>query len=145
MKNEKRRISAARREENESEISREEYLELIRSADPARRTIIKTRYCVPVNGLTAEVDVFSGMTEFAVCEVELPSEDAPFALPDFLTVIREVTDDPRFTNAAMALVCFAFAVVLLWLAVWFAIWSIGGLVRGIIRLGRKWCYKEAAE
>lgn len=45
----------------------------------------------------------------------------------------------------MALVCFAFAVVLLWLAVWFAIWSIGGLVRGIIRLGRKWCYKEAAE
>lgn len=103
MKNEKRRISAARREENESEISPEEYLELIRSADPARRTIIKTRYCVPVNGLTAEVDVFGGMTEYAVCEVELPSEDAPFALPDFLTVIREVTDDPRFTNAAMAL------------------------------------------
>lgn len=45
----------------------------------------------------------------------------------------------------MALVCFAFALVLLWGAVWFAIWSVGGLVRGIVRLGGKWCYKEAEQ
>jgi len=45
----------------------------------------------------------------------------------------------------MALVCFAFALVLLWGAVWFAIWSVGGLIRGIVRLGGKWCYKEAEQ
>ena len=102
MKNEKRRISAAKREENESEISAAEYDELLKSADPARHMIKKTRYCVPVGGLTAEIDIFRDMGGLAVCEVELPSEDADFILPDFITVLREVTDDPRFTNSAMA-------------------------------------------
>jgi CYTH domain-containing protein len=102
MKNEKRRISAAKREEDESEISAAEYDELLKSADPARHMIKKTRYCVPAGGLTAEIDLFRDMGGLAVCEVELPSEDADFILPDFITVLREVTDDPRFTNSAMA-------------------------------------------
>lgn len=101
-KNEKRRISSIKREENESEISRGEYDELLKSADPARHPISKTRYCVPIGRLTAEIDVFRGITEFAICEVELPAEDAAFTLPDCVSVIREVTDDPRFTNSAMA-------------------------------------------
>lgn len=44
----------------------------------------------------------------------------------------------------VALVCFAVGLVFLWLGVWFLIWSIGGLVRGILRLGKKWCYKEVS-
>jgi CYTH domain-containing protein len=102
MKNVKRRISSVRREENEEEISREEYDRLLASADRTRHAIIKTRYCVPIGALTAEIDIFRDLADFAVCEVELPCEDFPFSLPDFLRVIREVTDDPRFTNAAMA-------------------------------------------
>ena len=101
-KNEKRRVSSIKREENESEISRGEYDELLRSADPSRHPISKTRYCVPIGRLTAEIDVFRGITEFAICEVELPAEDAAFTLPGCVSVIREVTDDPRFTNSAMA-------------------------------------------
>lgn len=101
-KNEKRRISSMKREESESEITRPEYDELLMTADPTRHPIIKTRYCVPIGPLTAEIDVFRGITEFAVCEVELPDENAAFTLPDFVSVIREVTGDPRFTNSAMA-------------------------------------------
>ena len=42
----------------------------------------------------------------------------------------------------VALVCFAAAVVFLWLCIWFLIRCVGGLVKGICRLGKKWCYKE---
>jgi len=44
----------------------------------------------------------------------------------------------------VALVCLAAGVLFLWLALWFLIRSVGGLVRGILHLGKKWCYKEVS-
>lgn len=44
----------------------------------------------------------------------------------------------------VALVCFAAGVLFLWLALWFLIRCVGGLVRGILHLGKKWCYKEVS-
>ena len=44
----------------------------------------------------------------------------------------------------VALVCFAAGVPFLWLALWFLIRCVGGLVRGILHLGKKWCYKEVS-
>lgn len=44
----------------------------------------------------------------------------------------------------VALVCFALGLVFLWFGVWFLIRCIGGLIRGILRLGKKWCYKEVS-
>ncbi len=35
-------------------------------------------------------------------EVELPREDAPFRFPDGICVVRELTGDRRFSNAALA-------------------------------------------
>ena len=35
-------------------------------------------------------------------EIELPREDAPFRFPDGITVVRELTGDRRFSNAALA-------------------------------------------
>ena len=42
----KKRISAARRIEIEEEIDEAQYRRLLQRADPARRTIEKTRYCL---------------------------------------------------------------------------------------------------
>ena len=71
-------------------------------ADPKRQPIHKTRWCVPFGELVAEIDVFDFWTDRAICEVELPTEDTPVALPEFLHVICDVTDDTRYTNAALA-------------------------------------------
>lgn len=35
-------------------------------------------------------------------EIELPSESAPVKLPPFLQILREVTGDEAYTNAAPA-------------------------------------------
>ena len=72
--------------------------------DPTRQTIRKRRFKVPIEGgLVCEIDVFAGhLAGLVLAEVELPDENTPIRLPDWLTVEREVTDDPSFTNAALA-------------------------------------------
>lgn len=62
----------------------------------------KTRYYVPAGeGLTWEVDEFHnphpGLT---VAEIELPSEDTPFAIPSFIG--KEVSGDPAYYNSSLA-------------------------------------------
>lgn len=60
--------------------------------------ISKTRYIVPFEGHTWEVDVFHGCHEgLAVAEIELPEANSPFALPPF--VGQEVTGNPRYYNS----------------------------------------------
>lgn len=101
-KNEKQRITDMVRIEREEEIDEKHYKILLGFADPDLRIIQKTRYCVPMGALTAEIDVFPFWQDRAFCEVELPHEDTPVTLPEYLDVIREVTADKRYTNLALA-------------------------------------------
>jgi adenylate cyclase len=100
----KRRVSSRTREEVERPLGEAEYRSLLERRDPERRTIHKRRYEVPIAaGLVCEVDVFAGaLAGLVLAEVELPAEDAPFSLPGWLAIAREVTDDPAYTNAALA-------------------------------------------
>lgn len=99
----KRKLSNMRRREDESSIGEEEYKELLRRADPDRRSIEKKRCCLTIDGLLWELDVFPFWSDRAILELELTGEEQRFALPDCFTLIREVTDDPRYTNAALSL------------------------------------------
>ena len=101
--NTKVKLSSMKRIEIEDEISKEEYDELLKRADPKCRTIEKVRYCVEYGGFEFEIDVFPFWQDKAFMEVEMPSEDAAVDLPDFVKIIREVTDDNRYTNHALAI------------------------------------------
>ena len=94
--------TAVTRIEREHEIPAAEFEALLSERDGALRTIEKTRYLVPFEGHTLEIDVFPFWNDRAFCECELQSEDEPLPLPDWLHVYREVTDDPRYTNRALA-------------------------------------------
>lgn len=98
----KTRITAIRRLEIEEEISREDYDRFLLRADPARRTIEKTRYSLRQNGLLYEIDVFPFWSDRAFLEVELTHEDQPLIWPEGIMCVREVTDDGRYTNSALA-------------------------------------------
>jgi CYTH domain-containing protein len=69
------------------------------------RRIVKRRYVVPApDALVFEVDVYEEeLAGLVVAEVEFPDDDAAnaFASPEWLG--REVTDDPRWKNQALAL------------------------------------------
>jgi adenylate cyclase len=67
--------------------------------------IEKHRYKIPQQGLVWEIDVFQGENQgLVVCEIELPHEDKVFEKPDWLG--REVTSDPRYSNANLAMMPF---------------------------------------
>ena len=62
--------------------------------------IEKTRYFVPVQGHTFEVDVFEGHNKgLIVAEIELPAVTAEFTRPEWLG--QEVTHNGKYTNAAL--------------------------------------------
>lgn len=98
----KYKISNISRREDEREISRMDYLKLLERADPERNVIEKKRYCYDYDGLTWEIDVFPFWQDKAFAEIELSSENQQIAFPPALHVIRELTDDKRYTNAALA-------------------------------------------
>lgn len=61
----------------------------------------KVRHEVRVGDHLWELDVFSGANAgLVVAEIELSSEDEPFARPDWLGA--EVSDDRRYANASLA-------------------------------------------
>ncbi len=102
VKTVKRALCGITREEIETEITREEYETLLGERDPFRRTIEKTRCSFPYAGHVLEIDVYPFFAECAVLEAELKSEDEALLLPEEIAVIREVTLDHRFRNAALA-------------------------------------------
>ena len=98
----KRTINAMTRVEVEEEITPEAYEALLGQADPDCRPIRKRRYRLHENDLCYEIDVYPEWTDRAILEIELASEDQAFVLPDCVTLIREVTEDRRYTNHALA-------------------------------------------
>ena len=73
----KRMVTDITREEIEREISEEEYLALLKEADPARHPIRKTRWCLPYEGHTLEIDLYPFWERQAVLECELESDPEP--------------------------------------------------------------------
>ena len=99
---EKRRITAVTRIENEREICRAEYEALLEERDEDLRTIEKTRVRIPDGSHVWEVDLFPFWDDRALLEIELSREDEDFTIPPAFEVIREVTEDKRYTNRSIA-------------------------------------------
>ena len=99
---EKKRVTDIKCIENERELSKDEYVELLRHSDPERKTIEKTRYCVPYGGRVVEVDVYPFWSDRAIAEVEMEDENETVLLPDFIKVIRDVTAEKAYKNYAIA-------------------------------------------
>ncbi len=99
----KTKLSDLRRIEDEEELTQEQYLRLLQRADPARNVIEKTRWCFRYEGQLFELDVFPFWADRAFLEIEIPDESQPVRLPPWLQLVREVSADPRYTNAALSL------------------------------------------
>lgn len=97
----KSRNKGAVRNEWEYSIPVDEGTEMLKTCCKSR-LIEKTRYIVESgDGLEWEIDEFHGSLDgLVVAEIELPEEDYPVILPEF--VGKEVTGDPRYYNSSLA-------------------------------------------
>ena len=98
----KRNVTALRRIEIERELTEDEYERRLAARDPRRQTIRKTRYCLPYAGHVFEIDVFPFWARQAIMEVELKNENEEFTLPPFIKILREVSEDPAYSNHSLA-------------------------------------------
>ncbi len=98
----KTRISPMSCIEEEKEISKEEYSRLKGERDRNRRIVKKNRHTFLFGEQVFEVDIYPFRKNSCVMETELKSESERPALPPFVRVIKEVTGDHRYSNAALA-------------------------------------------
>ena len=86
------------RDEFEYEVPLEDGLKMLDLC--SGRILNKTRYLVPFEGYTWEVDEYHGDLEgLIVTEVEMKDAKAQITLPPFAG--REVTGDPRYYNSQL--------------------------------------------
>ena len=99
----KRDITNVTRIEIEESISENDYKQLLAFADPKRRAIQKTRYCLPFRNHCFEIDIYPFWNDRAIMETELDSEDEEICFPPEVKIIREVTEEQEYRNSSLAL------------------------------------------
>ncbi len=98
IRTEKIGISAIKRIEKETAISREEYEKAICGG----KVLSKVRWCFIFDDKYFELDVFPFWQDKAILEIELKSEDEQFTFPNFIKLIGEVTWDAEYKNSSLA-------------------------------------------
>ena len=97
---EKKKLSECSRDEVERKISKDEYIALLLEATSIVR---KDRYCFFYENQYFELDVYPDwLNGEAILEIELTEEGQEVKLPDWITVIKEVTGDENYSNAKLA-------------------------------------------
>ena len=90
-------ITDLTRVEIEDEISEEDYLSLLKRADPKRSPVYKTRWVLPFEGQDFEIDVYPFWSDRAIMEQQ------EVHIPDWIQVIREVSGEIAYSNSSLAL------------------------------------------
>lgn len=101
----KSKISPAVRYETEETISAKEYIKLRELTIPGSKIIKKYRHCFVYKDQYFEMDaIIEPARQFPLCllEIELTEENDKVEIPPFLDVKKEVTDDERYSNYALA-------------------------------------------
>lgn len=99
----KRNLGGSRRTEIERQITPRDYVAMLRHRHPMLFTIHKTRRCFVWDGQYFELDIFGGRRDgLVLLEAELDEGQSHVPLPPFIEIDRDVTDDPSYTNRALA-------------------------------------------
>ena len=98
----KSRKGGLKRLQVERRLTEEQYLDLLEEADPDCHPIEKTRYYYTYERQYFEIDIYPFWKDKAIVEIELSSEDQEVKFPPQLRLIREVTGEEEFKNAALA-------------------------------------------
>lgn len=98
----KKSISNIKRIETERRLEQSEYLDLLLKADPSKGQIIKDRYCLSFDNEYFEIDIYPFWNDKAIVEIELNDENQQIIFPEYLKVIKEVTNDLEYRNSSLA-------------------------------------------
>ncbi len=89
--------------EPEEHIDEKKYLLLLMEADTRFHQLSCKQVCFLYRNQNFRIDLYPFSDEKAILHVELTTESEHIQIPDFLSIIREVTDDPSYRNYAISL------------------------------------------
>ena len=98
----KRKISEIKRVELEKRLNQQEYCQELMNADTSLHQIRKVRYCLSYADNYFEIDIYPFRNNYAIMEIELADEKDKYMIPEFIHVIKDVTEDPMFKNIELA-------------------------------------------
>lgn len=98
----KRRLTDLSCEEDEGEIDLEAFERLHRERDRQRQPILKTRYRIPHRAHVLEFDIYPFWQDRAILEIELTCEDEVPDIPEYVSIIRDVTGEKAYKNRQLA-------------------------------------------
>ena len=98
----KKNIAGNERIRLERRLSKDEYIRLLMDADTSCRPIRKTRYCLTYMNQYFEIDVYPFWNDKAIIEIEQSDENAEIIFPEFVNVLKEVTDNEEYKNITLA-------------------------------------------
>ena len=96
---EKKKLSKYSRDEVERKITKDEYISLLVEGIA---TVRKDRYCFFYENQYFELDIYPDWDNEAILEIELTEEGQELKLPNWITVIKEVTGEDKYSNANLA-------------------------------------------
>ena len=94
-------LDPAVREENEYGITKQEYEELLFEKKEGT-PIKKVRYCFNYHDQLFELDTYPFSDKLAIMELELGDIRQEIDFPDNVLVLKDVTGDSKYSNAALA-------------------------------------------
>ena len=98
----KMRIDKISSFEDERQISEDEYVRLLERIKAGTHTLRKTRHTFLYLGQMFEVDIYPEWQRSCIMETELDSPGKEVLMPQFISVIAEVSGDKRYSNASMS-------------------------------------------
>ena len=98
-------------------------------------------FAIPIGFLACMMMVVMALVFLALAAAVIAA--GAFAIRSLFSGFAVFADILMVGGAAIG--ALALGLLFLWTAVWFLFGAIPGIVRGIIELGRDWCYKEVAE
>lgn len=99
---EKTFLTPVTRKETECNINKKEYNRLLGQSNPDCSPVQKVRYIFEYKQQLFELDTYPFSDKLAILELELSDPDQKIFFPDCIKIIREVSDDSRYSNAALA-------------------------------------------
>ena len=98
----KMRIDSMSAYEDECEISEDAYEKLFLERDTELSVITKRRHIFEYGGQVFEIDVYPEWRESCIMETELAGRELTPRMPEFISVIAEVTGIRAYSNHSMA-------------------------------------------
>lgn len=99
---EKEELDNFARKSYEKKISQKDYISYLAEMDNSIHPIVKKRLCFVYNSQYFAIDIFNFSDNLALMEIELTPQNSSVDIPDFINVIKEVTNDTLYRNFILA-------------------------------------------